>query len=367
LDNLSFYSAFWPVAVEGDGSEAVVSIKQLSVEMKPFSSHTWKRILLTVIIVVAAWLVRLIMFPQMPFFQHVIGSLVLIILIQIVWEIFLAVHKFLDRKIPFSSGLYWRITLQLLIGIMIMLGFIALIVSGLDGYLPFPVTNVTKGMMIVSQVLMSIVINMMFISDHFIKQWKEGILFTERLEKEKAEMKYHHLKNQVNPHFLFNSLTSLDALIKSDPDLASRYVGHMAKVFRYVLEHKENEIVPLKTELEFIGHYLSLQKIRFGDALQIDVHVSEKAKEKGIVMVTLQLLIDNAIKHNEIHLQYPLKLQIAERKDYLVVSNNKQPRVVMNSSKQGLLQLIELYAYLTDRALSVEDGPEFFSVQIPLL
>ena len=335
--------------------------------MNPIESNKWRRVILTGIIVVAAWLVRLIMFPDMLFFQHVIGSIVLIILVQIIWEIFNAIHKFLNKILPFSGRLYWRISIQLIIGILIMLLIVSAIIVFLDGYIPFPVTNVTKGMMIVSQVLISMVINMMFISDYFIRQWKEGILSAERFEKEKAEMKYHHLKNQVNPHFLFNALTSLDALIKSDPDLASRYVGHMAKVYRYVLEHKEREVVPLKIELEFIRHYLCLQKIRFGESLQIDTTVSKTAGEKGIVMVTLQLLIDNAIKHNEIHSQFPLHIHIFDKDDYLIVKNKKQIRKVMTSNKQGLLQLVELYEYLSDRQVLIQDELEHFIVKVPLL
>jgi two-component system, LytTR family, sensor kinase len=335
--------------------------------MNPIESNMWRRVILTGIIVVAAWLVRLIMFPDMLFFQHVIGSVVLIILVQIIWEIFSTIHKFLNKILPFSGRLYWRIAIQLIIGILIMLLFVSAIIVLLDGYIPFPVTNVTKGMMIVSQVLISMVINMMFISDYFIRQWKEGILSAERFEKEKAEMKYHHLKNQVNPHFLFNALTSLDALIKSDPDLASRYVGHMAKVYRYVLEHKEREVVPLKIELEFIRHYLCLQKIRFGESLQIETTVSETAREKGIVMVTLQLLIDNAIKHNEIHSQFPLHIHIFDKDNYLIVKNKKQLRKVMTSNKQGLLQLVELYEYLSDRQVLIHDESEHFIVKVPLL
>jgi two-component system, LytTR family, sensor kinase len=335
--------------------------------MNAIENNTWRRIILTGIIVIAAWLVRLIMFPDMRFFQHVLGSIALIILVQIIWGIFSTIHKFLNKILPFSQRLYWRISIQLAIGILIMLLFVSGIIAFLGGSLPFPITDISKGMMIVSQVLMSLVINMMFIGDYFIRHWKEGILSAERFEKEKAEMKYHHLKNQVNPHFLFNALTSLDALIKSDPDLASRYVGHMAKVYRYVLEHKEREVVPLKIELEFIRHYLSLQKIRFGESLQIDTTVSEGVEEKGIVMVTLQLLIDNAIKHNEIHSQFPLHLKIFDADDYLVVKNNKQIRKVMTSNKQGLLQLIELYEYLSDRPVLIQDEGEHFIVKVPLL
>jgi two-component system LytT family sensor kinase len=335
--------------------------------MNPIESNRWRRVILTGIIVVAAWLVRLIMFPDMVFFQHVAGSIVLIILVQIIWEIFKAIHKFLNKILPFSGRLYWRISIQLTIGILIMLLVVSAIIVFLDGYIPFPITNVAKGMMIVSQVLIAIVVNMMFISDYFIRQWKEGILSAERFEKEKAEMKYHHLKNQVNPHFLFNALTSLDALIKSDPDLASRYVGHMAKVYRYVLEHKEREVVPLKIELEFIRHYLCLQKIRFGESLQIDTTISGRAQEKGIVMVTLQLLIDNAIKHNEIHSQFPLHIHIFDKDDYLIVKNKKQVRKVMTSNKQGLVQLVELYEYLSDRQVLIQDELEYFMVKVPLL
>jgi len=335
--------------------------------MNAIENNTWRRVILTGIIVIAAWLVRLIMFPDMRFFQHVLGSIALIVLVQIIWEIFNAIHKFLNKILPFSRRLYWRIAIQLAIGILIMLLFVFGLIVFLNGYIPFPITNVSKGMMIVSQVLMSLVINMMFIGDYFIRQWKEGILSAERFEKEKAEMKYHHLKNQVNPHFLFNALTSLDALIKSDPDLASRYVGHMAKVYRYVLEHKEREVVPLKIELEFIRHYLSLQNIRFGESLQIDTTMSEGVEEKGIVMVTLQLLIDNAIKHNEIHSQFPLNIQIFDKDNYLIVKNKKQIRKVMTSNKQGILQLIELYEYLSDRPVLVQDEVEYFIVKVPLL
>ena len=335
--------------------------------MSVIESNKVKRIFLTAIIVVAAWLVRLIMFPDMRFVQHVLGSIALIVLVQIFWEIFKFIHKSLNKKLPFSDRLYLRIVVQLTIGILVMLLFVACVVFFLDGYIPLPITNISKGMMIVSQVLISLVINMTFISDHFITQWKEGILSTERFEREKAEMKYHHLKNQVNPHFLFNALTSLDALIKDNPDLASLYVGHMAKVYRYVLEHKEHEIVPLKTELEFVGHYLSLQKIRFAEALQIETTVSALAREKGIVMVTLQLLIDNAIKHNEIHKQFPLHIEIFDEHDYLIVKNKKQIRKVTHSSKQGLLQLIELYGYLSDRPVFVQEEEHHFTVKVPLL
>ena len=122
------------------------------------------------------------------------------------------------------------------------------------------------------------------------------------MEKERSMLQYHHLKNQVNPHFLFNTFTSLDGLIQTDPDLASDFVRHLSKVYRYVLEHKENEVVSLQTEIDFIQHYFSLLNIRYKDVLHITVNISPAGREKGIVMVTLQMLIDK-IFHTDVMLQ----------------------------------------------------------------
>src|SRR5690606_5965291 len=129
------------------------------------------------------------------------------------------------------------------------------------------------------------------------------------------------------------------SLVRSDPALASRFINHLSRIYRYVLQHKENEVVELATELEFIHHYCSLQQIRFGSAFRIEFRISEAAKEKGIVMVTLQMLIDNAIKHNEVHEQHPLRIRVYDENGSLCVTNNKKPRrLVQHSSKQGLEQ-----------------------------
>jgi LytS/YehU family sensor histidine kinase len=191
---------------------------------------------------------------------------------------------------------------------------------------------------------------------------------TAQLEKERSMMQYHHLKNQVNPHFLFNTLTSLDGLIQSNPELASDFVRHLAKVYRYVLEHKENEVVSIQTELDFIDHYISLLSIRYGDALQININVSEEGREKGIVMVTLQMLIDNAIKHNMLQEVSPLVITIWDRNKCLHIRNNKQlKRKIELSSKQGLQQLGQLYNFLNKEPVTIKDEQNSFEVNLPLL
>ena len=188
------------------------------------------------------------------------------------------------------------------------------------------------------------------------------------LEKEKFNLQYHHLRNQVNPHYLFNTLTSLDGLIQTNPSLASEFVRHMSKVYRYTLQHKDNEVVSVAEELEFIRHYKELLSIRYGDGLIINEQICKEATEKGIVMITLQLLIDNAIKHNSVQPSSPLKISIRNEGDYLVVQNNLQLRKqIETSNKQGLQQLKQLYQYLSDKPIDVEENGRQFTIKIPLL
>lgn len=315
-----------------------------------------------------AWITRELMSPDIPLPGHIFGSVVLILLVQVAWAIYAWIQRVLDKRLPFSRRLYLRIAVQIGLGIVIILIIYIPFFLGLQHFQPFPFTRVTKAIMLLSLVVLSIAINMTFISAHFIERWKEGIRRTEKLEKEKLRMQYHHLKNQVDPHFLFNALTSLDSLVKSDPDLASRFINHLSRIYRYVLQHKENEVVDLETELTFIHHYCSLQQIRFGRAFRAEFDISDAAKGKGIVMITLQMLIDNAIKHNEVHEQHPLRIRIHDRDAFLYIENNRQPRgLVQHSSKQGLKQLIQLYSFLSSRPVEISDNADSFIVKLPLL
>jgi two-component system LytT family sensor kinase len=157
-------------------------------------------------------------------------------------------------------------------------------------------------------------------------------------------------------------------LIQTNPELASEFVRHLSKVYRYVLEHKENEVVSLETEIDFIEHYISLLHIRYNSVLEINMDISSRAKEKGIVMVTLQMLIDNAIKHNALQAESPLKIRIWDEDEYLHINNTKQlRRQIETSNKQGLQQLKELYSYLTNKTVIINDAEKSFEINLPLL
>jgi hypothetical protein len=191
---------------------------------------------------------------------------------------------------------------------------------------------------------------------------------SQTLEKEKAIVQYENLKQQLNPHFLFNSLTSLRSLIRIDKQHAADFLDKMAISYRYILKSSEVEIVPLQEEIIFVQTYIELQRTRFGIGLQVSFDVDEKVLDKRIVPVTLQNLIENAIKHNRIDADDPLRISIYSSGDYIVLQNNLQIKEhVESSNKYGLKNLISLYKFLDNRPVIIENNGAIFSVKIPMI
>ena len=206
----------------------------------------------------------------------------------------------------------------------------------------------------------------------FRKKRKEQLYLLEtkaqRLEKEKALVQYESLKQQLNPHFLFNSLTSLKSLIRIDQKQAAEFLDKMSLTYRYILRSSEKELVTLENELKFVQSYIHLQRMRFCEGLQVTIHVDEFCLTKKIAPVTIQNLIENAIKHNRVAEDDPLHISIYTDDNYLVVENNLQKKdFIQTSNKQGLKNMASLYKYLADRPMKIESGSDFFTVKIPLL
>jgi LytS/YehU family sensor histidine kinase len=206
----------------------------------------------------------------------------------------------------------------------------------------------------------------------FRRKRKEQLMVLEskaqRLEKEKALVQYESLKQQLNPHFLFNSLTSLKSLIRINQKQAAEFLDKMSLTYRYILKNADKELVTLENELKFVQSYIDLQQMRFCEGLQVTVQVDESDFAKKIAPVTIQNLIENAIKHNRVAEDEPLIINIFTDNKYLVVENNLQRKdFVETSNKRGLKNMISLYKYLADRPLKIETTPDYFTVKIPLL
>ncbi len=188
------------------------------------------------------------------------------------------------------------------------------------------------------------------------------------LEKEKVMVMYESLKQQLNPHFLFNSLTSLSSLIRVDQKSAVGFLDGLSKTYRYILKSRDSELVNLADELKFGESYIQLQLTRFQIGFKVNINVDESFNYHKIAPVTLQNLIENAIKHNIIDEETPLVVDIYVEDEYLIVRNNLQKKnFVETSNKQGLANMVSLYQYLTTRPLEIKEEDGYFMVRIPLL
>ena len=201
----------------------------------------------------------------------------------------------------------------------------------------------------------------------FFRNWRQSALNEEILKREKLALEYEALRNQVNPHFLFNSLTALTTLVHQDADKAEDFIRRFSDVYRYVLENHGQEIVGLDREVELIRNMAYLYHYRHGDHLSIELEL-EISDEKYILPMALQMLLENALKHNVISKEKPLKVRIFETDSYIAVWNNLQLRNhVSESNRVGLGNIQLRYSYLSKRPVRIEDTKEHFQVKIPIL
>lgn len=201
----------------------------------------------------------------------------------------------------------------------------------------------------------------------FYSQWTDALKNLQKLREEKLIFQYETLKNQVNPHFLFNSLNSLSSLVKTNPDLSEVFILKLSSVYRYILENSDKEMVPLATELEFVQNYFDLQKIRDGEKIDLKVEIID-AENMYILPVSLQLLVENAFKHNAATRNNPLEIVVHnEGMDKLVVRNNLQEKTQLkNSSKIGLKNLNERCRLIVNREIEIQETAHEFVVKLPV-
>ena len=191
----------------------------------------------------------------------------------------------------------------------------------------------------------------------------------ERLEKENLQARFHALKSQLSPHFLFNSLSILTSLIEKDQQKSVLYVNRLSKSYRYILDHSDLESVSLKTELSFVETYVFLLKARFEDKLHVHVKIPESTHHKyKVAPLTLQLLIENAVKHNQMSQENPLQITIELCGLYLVVSNPVRKRKTEPQPVEiGLANIVRRYGLLTNEPVLISAEDAVFTVKIPLL
>ena len=205
----------------------------------------------------------------------------------------------------------------------------------------------------------------------FMIQWKNAV----KQESTKQEIvaktetaKFESLKNQLDPHFLFNSLNVLTSLISENPKQAERFTTKLSKVYRYVLEQRNKDLVPIEEELKFAKTYMELLGMRFEEAVQFNIPDNISNNELKIVPLSLQLLLENAVKHNVVSTSKPLTINIYEEGRYLIIANNVNPKqAIGKSTKVGLQNIADRYGLITEKGVKIENNNKTFKVGLPLL
>jgi hypothetical protein len=216
--------------------------------------------------------------------------------------------------------------------------------------------------------IVTIMVSAIVHSRNFLTGWKQTLLEAEKLKKEQAIAQYETLKTQVNPHFLFNSLNVLTTLVHKDADVAEQFIIQLAKVYRYILESRAQEIISLEEEMRNLEAYVFLMKIRFGGNFIFDNQLTINANQYKVAPLTLQMLVENALKHNEVSKMYPLSISVFLEENCIVVRNNLQLKTNQNDSTGiGLSNIKSRYQFLSSEPVSIGEADGFFTVKIPLI
>lgn len=274
--------------------------------------------------------------------------------------------NWIDGKISWQE----KPGLRLIVGIIGMLVYTISLVYALIFFyrwaFHFIVSDDMRGFLY-SSVIITTIISMFMTSRSFLMNWRQSAIDAEALKRESINAQYESLKNQVNPHFLFNSLNALTNLVYEDQDKAAKFIKQLSEVYRYVLDNREREVASIQEELNFLKSYLFLQQIRFGDKLRVEISLEQV--QGNVAPLAVQMLVENAIKHNVISEDDPLTICIYMENQRLVIENSLKRKKVLpeDSSGLGLENIRKRYEFLSDKNVEVVETEKTFKVSLPIL
>nr|WP_121271915.1 histidine kinase [Pedobacter schmidteae] len=288
-------------------------------------------------------------------------------------ELSLLISRTMEWFIPWEVSARKRFFVQLLVQCIAVLTILMLLIAVTDLLFASDGENLEDDSVGFRQILfisvvLSTVVTTIHSVNYLINKWKESILEAANLKQVVMESQLQSLKSQLDPHFLFNNFSALSSLIDEDKEKAQAFLESLSQVHRYMLFNLDKNIVPLKNELEFINTYIYLIKIRFGNNLDIWIDDINEVEDKGIPPIALQILIENAVKHNIASKSHPLKIKVFIEGEMIVVSNNlqKMPGQAY-SSKIGLQNIVDRYTLLSEKKPLILESDQEFTVKLPLL
>jgi uncharacterized membrane protein YecN with MAPEG domain len=216
--------------------------------------------------------------------------------------------------------------------------------------------------------LITVIVSIVFHLIYFYKAYQENKVKQQKIIAGNASAQFESLKNQIDPHFLFNSLNVLSSLIEENPENAQKFTTSLSKIYRYVLEQKDKELVTVEEELSFAKTYMNLIKMRFENSITFELPVNFHHKDAKVVPLSLQLLLENCIKHNIVSESKPLHIKIYIQENQLVIENNLQKKEVLSDRQGvGLQNIVNRYAILTQRKVVIKENEQQFIVFLPIL
>jgi LytS/YehU family sensor histidine kinase len=272
-------------------------------------------------------------------------------------------HAYLDEKINWTKYPIKRLSVGLVVLTLYTVITTYVVVKSASSIFELNIGAVSTT--VYMSMGITLVITVILTSRSFLINWRQTAIDAEKFKRESTAAKFESLRSQVNPHFLFNSLNALTNLVYEDQDKAAKFIKQLSEVYRYLLETREMEVVPLDDEKKFLESYLFLQRIRFGDKLRISVTLDD-VTDCMVAPLALQMLVENAIKHNEISEEHPLDIRIMSDANFIIVENNLQRKVAMNETSPGvgLDNICKRYEFLTDKKVEVIHNSKFI-VRLP--
>jgi two-component system, LytTR family, sensor kinase len=336
-------------------------------------SHPYRIFFVTLLAVysfVNTWLVEtLVHYPIGVSYKALFG--IFYVLCLMIWEGNRLLENYILTK-TFPN--LWVRILSVFGGSLIMTAILTMILGLSVAYfiLPFNLQSLLLPMklLIMFAFRINLFLNVLNIIFLYVKQLEKTQSEVEQFKKISVQAQLQAVRNQINPHFLFNNLSVLSAMIPTDTDSSIEFVRQFSKVYRYVLKSHEKELVEVGAELDFIDSYSYLMQKRFGESLSVNIDVAENLRNDYIVPVALQMLVENAVKHNIVSRSRPLVIDIFnEGNKYLIVQNNLQVKDVSNehSTQVGLKNIMQRYEFFGKNTVQIVATDQTFMVKIPLL
>jgi len=347
---------------------------KIATQIRPFSYSKKEGQIALIVLPPFAFLLNYVMFGQ-TYFSNLknffLASALTLAIIALTYISCGMIAVVLSNRYPKYSQTFKRISIGLVIYITIMVAAISIIFWGYDymNFLGYHMNLNQYAWCVIIGVFLNILATSLNEGAAFFEKWRRMVNEAENLKKENLQSQLEGLKGQVNPHFLFNSLNSLSSLINEDPAQAEKFLDEMSKVYRSLLRSIEDGLTTLESEMMFIQSYFHMLKTRYGEALEMESQIDEHYLNYQLPPLTLQMLVENAVKHNIIMKDSPLKILImTTNSSKLIVSNNLQRKdKQVLSNKIGLANIVKKYRLMKKEEINVRDDGKEFAVVIPLI